>query len=350
MATVASTVKIIKASTQSVRFDDGMIVTAEDLTLGTGHPLALMQVLVRAYFGCGVVCGMALEATASAEDRDPCATSDLAYAVTVRPGVALDCAGFPLELCGPICLDLTPDPCVPPGPLIGDEQRLLHIAIRRAPEVRSASDTGRCGCGGGCACSGEGAGTAGTQCSRIRDAVEVAAFLDLPEGICLAEPEPERASDHACDCLKACPSCDRCGEWVYLGEASIDSSGIVENSVAIGRRAYVKPIACHCGSPDGGDSPSAGAGDQTTIEAKLKLYRDELVKQATETSDQVRAQDELLERMKSQVSNMAVETDGLSKKVEALAQSAPVASNQKLRGELDKLTARIAALEAGRNG
>jgi len=151
------------------------------------HPLALMQVLVRAYFGCGVVCGMALEATANAEDRDPCATSDLAYAVTVRPGVALDCAGFPLELCGPICLDLTPDPCVPPGPLIGDEQRLLHIAIRRAPEVRSASDTGRCGCGGGCACSGEGAGTAGTQCSRIRDAVEVAAFLDLPEGICLAD-------------------------------------------------------------------------------------------------------------------------------------------------------------------
>ena len=50
--------KVQQTSTQAVKFRDGMIITAEDLDAATRYPLNIFQTLIRAYFGCGVVCGL----------------------------------------------------------------------------------------------------------------------------------------------------------------------------------------------------------------------------------------------------------------------------------------------------
>src|SRR4051812_14407875 len=107
-------------STEAVQFSDGMLVTAADLTAAMGYPLSVIQVLLKAYFGCGIVCGFDLtDPTATKGQRDP-ATGKLMppkhppnFVLTVEKGVALGCDAYPIELCGPLKLDLTPDPCRP---------------------------------------------------------------------------------------------------------------------------------------------------------------------------------------------------------------------------------------------
>src|SRR3712207_7968381 len=45
---------------ERVRFHDGMLVSADDLVAATDYPVSLLQSVLRAYFGCGVVCGLDL--------------------------------------------------------------------------------------------------------------------------------------------------------------------------------------------------------------------------------------------------------------------------------------------------
>ncbi|WP_010183116.1 hypothetical protein [Sphingomonas sp. PAMC 26605] len=356
MATAPLTATTFKSSTQSVRFDDGMIVTAEDLTLATGHPLALLQVLVRAYFGCGVVCGFALKPRRDADDHTPCPVPDIQYALSIGTGVALDCAGFPLELCGPVCVDLKPDPCVTPGPLKPGEQRLLHIAIRRVDGPAGATKGG-CGCGGSCGCGGGDQGCASdAQCARLRDAVELGVFLDLPEGICQTKPVAAEATGTTrdqgggpgaglCACLKTCPDCDRCCDWVYLGQATIDENGIVAESVKLDRRAYVKPVACICDATDSKAPPPPSSEGTDAITAKLNLYRDESVKTSDAIMARSEAQEAVIKTLQDQLATVQTANADLGAQIQRLSQATTPATNQKLRAELDKMTARIEKLE-----
>src|SRR4051812_5314156 len=107
-----------KASTQAVNFTDGMLVTAEDLGAAMHYPLGVLQVLARSYFGCGIVCGLDLELTkpppaaqqggygaSESEGSAPPATPN--FVLLVKSGVALDCAGLPIELCDTVKLDLS---------------------------------------------------------------------------------------------------------------------------------------------------------------------------------------------------------------------------------------------------
>lgn len=354
MATAPLKSTTFKSSTQSVHFDDGMIVTAEDLTLATGHPLALMQVLVRAFFGCGVVCGLALKPTRDADDHTPCPVPDIQYALTVGPGVALDCMGFPLELCGPVCVDLKPDPCVAPGPLTNGEQRLLHIAIRRTAGSAGATKGG-CGCGDpGCASDG--------QCARVRDAVEIGVFVDPPEGICQTKPVATDAKGATreqggggagaglCDCLKTCPGCDRCSDWVYLGQATIDESGIVAESVKLDRRAYVKPVACICDATGSEAPPQQSNDGGDAITAKLNQYREEIVKSTGAITAQTQAQETVIKDLRAQFDKVQIVNTDLVAQVQKLSQAATVATNQKLRADLDKMVARVDRLEVPQDG
>lgn len=269
MTTTLLAEKTLKASTQSIRFKDGMLVTAEDLETATSYPLDVIQVLVRAYFGCGIVCGFELASDKRVgkrgESDNNCPPPNSTYVLEIGYGVALDCHGFPIELCGPFRIDLTPDPCAKAGPITGKDTRRVQIAIRRSNEGGPSPHP--CGCKGGCSggCSGdcdEGCGE--QQCSRLRDHVVVGSFdfEALPDNICRREPpkpdkddkcnghdqvEASREQDpkkDICGCLMECGR-DCCGEsWVLLGTVTLDAWGITD--VDTSARRYVKPIECPC--------------------------------------------------------------------------------------------------------
>jgi hypothetical protein len=260
---------LVPTSIERVQFHDGQLVDAEALTSATMFPVSLLQLVLRSYLGCGIVCG--LEVIRPDEER-PC--------VRIRPGVMVDCDGYPVELCREVVLDLTPDPCA-----CETEPRTLCIVMRRA----TSEDAPRQPCGCGCGCGG----TEGSHhdCNRARDQVLIKA-VDLerldpvrdhvcsklsddpgggddsgkpgePEAPGAAGPraEPDRASilgpgseqEHPdCACLMACA--ERCcaeRSWVLLACITIRhaddqgcASGYTLGEVDPDGRKYVKPIEC----------------------------------------------------------------------------------------------------------
>jgi hypothetical protein len=248
-------------STEAVQFSNGMLVTAEDLTAAMRYPLAVIQVLLKAYFGCGIVCGLDLKDPAAERDAGTggerraagaAATSkpERNFILTVEKGVALGCDGYPIEVCGPLRLDLTPDPCRP--------EMLSKPRIVAARRVTAAEAAARpCGCG---STGGEPA----QQCTRMQDHVLVQAFYEDQMPTELRPAAPRSASETAggmaaadlagewataaaavCNCLKQCGECACCGEpWVLLGAVIVNEDGLGEID-RTGRR-YVKPIACVC--------------------------------------------------------------------------------------------------------
>ena len=121
--TTADPQVLVPTSIERVQFHDGQLVDADALTTAMMFPVSLLQVVLRSYLGCGIVCG--LEVVRPDEER-PC--------VRIRPGVMVDCHGFPVELCREVVLDLTPDPCA-----CETEPRTLCILMRRATSEDAAA-------------------------------------------------------------------------------------------------------------------------------------------------------------------------------------------------------------------
>ena len=257
---------LVPTSIERVQFHDGQLVDAEALTTAMMFPVSLLQLVLRSYLGCGIVCG--LEVIRPDEER-PC--------VRIRPGVMVDCHGYPVELCREVVLDLTPDPCA-----CETEPRTLCIVMRRA----TSEDAPRqpCGCGGT-------EGSSHHNCNRVRDQVLIKAVdleqLDpVRDHVCsklsddpgerrgcgkAGEPETPGASESGreldrasilgpgserehpdCACLMACA--ERCcaeRSWVLLACITIShaddqgcASGYTLGEVDPDGRKYVKPIEC----------------------------------------------------------------------------------------------------------
>jgi hypothetical protein len=249
---------LVPTSIERVQFHDGQIVDAEALTTAMMFPASLLQLVLRSYLGCGIVCG--LEVVRPDEER-PC--------VRIRPGVMVDCHGYPVELCREVVIDLTPDPCA-----CETEPRTLCIVMRRA----TSEDAPRQPCGCGCGCGG----TEGSHhdCNRVRDQVLIKAvdlerldpvrdhvcskLSDEPSGSHDSEKPSEEHPD--CACLMACA--ERCcaeRSWVLLACITISpaddkgcASGYTLGDVDPGGRKYVKPIECCRSSHQAGPEPSDG--------------------------------------------------------------------------------------------
>jgi hypothetical protein len=243
--------RVVGTTLESVKFSDGMVVTADDLDAAMTYPADMLQTVLRSYFGCGLVCGLSMVPDVKAGVAEN-------YLLCINAGLAVDCDGFPVELCVKVNLDLTPDPCA----LLPDEGEQIYIAIRRVTSDEAPRD--------GCGCSTD-VDDPRFQCSRTRNHTLVKAFrkseLDGMRGVC-ALPDPDRGPSPSgkptvgaaavpaveegsgptslCECLKQCPSCDHAPEsWILLGCVTIvDGKGIVE--VDDRRRRYVKPVHCAC--------------------------------------------------------------------------------------------------------
>jgi len=258
-------------STEAVQFTDGMLVTADDLTAAMRYPLAVVQVLLKAWFGCGVVCGLDLRNPAAGKGGEKASGEAGAtgtaqgkvpekrypnFILTVEKGVALGCDGYPIEICGPLKLDLTPDPC-----RLDRNPQKLFIAARRVTAAEAAARP--------CGCAPTG-GEPAQQCTRMRDHALVQAFDQdhLPADICRtpapakesgedaqAAPAPEEkltGTAAVCACVKQCGECACCGEpWVLLGSVWVGEQGLdrIDTSGTSGRR-WVKPIACACAASE----------------------------------------------------------------------------------------------------
>ncbi|MCG6986334.1 MAG: hypothetical protein LJE61_14170 [Thiocapsa sp.] len=257
---------------ESVNFTDGMIVTADDLSTAMAYPIALMQSVNRAVFGCGVVCGFELkpdpDLCGKTERCDPCDDySELAYpsfTVQIGRGTAIDCAGLPVELCKPVSFDLGDKQC-------GCDARegKVCIFIRRL----SSPEAPRGDC---CGSADER-----VQCSRLQDHVEIRAFPmgEEPENACMypfddpngnangcgdSEPQGSDTSgtyseahrgwrwpehDETCKCLTTCSEFDCCGEgWILIGCLELCKGGILVDSFdnPYKNRKWIKTIECFC--------------------------------------------------------------------------------------------------------
>ncbi len=242
-------------SLQQVRFNDGMIVTAEDLQDAASYPLDVFKTLIRAFFGCGIVCGLKVEPTGADQ-------AGKTWCVEVQPGVALDCHGHPIELCRPVKFNLNEaylcDHNLP---------ECVCIAIRRCTTEESPRPNPSCS---------EEKGGQEYDCTRVREQVMIKVFdpedtSDRPRNICMEDPKSLGCSrdgeqdsgsegnstnqdkeldltkvlEDFCKCIKACPDKECCGEsWVLLACVELGNHGVV--SVENRLRKYVKPIHCLC--------------------------------------------------------------------------------------------------------
>jgi hypothetical protein len=233
--------KVKPTTIESVKFRDGMIVTADDLDAGMRYPASLLQTVLRSYFGCGVVCGLGLRV------KDPVGEQPT-WVLCVDRGVAIDCQGHPIELCAPVELDLSPAHCACEAP---PEQ--VCIALRRITSDEVPRDA--------CSCDVD---DPRFDCRRIREHVVIRAFTkeefdDLPGAVCRrtqsdegasagatatggAGPGAEQWSEELTESLTACPRCT-CGEcWILLGCVALaEDKGITGKPDTTGR-LWVKPI------------------------------------------------------------------------------------------------------------
>ena len=235
---------------ERVHFFDGMILTADDLEAERRYHLTRSQIINRAVFGCGIACGLEVEKH-PAKDQASCF-------VCIRPGVAFDCCGDPLELCRAVKLDLDPDPCKEPP-------ERVCILIRRRDGKPQAGEA--CGCGK----------PAGDGPRRLREEVEIRVADSKTIGwddVCRTppkktpsqdagdcgdpEPEPQPEPD-PCACLKECESCaDCCDGWILLACVDLLTADGAEccpspdrdrcriDAIDDSGRKYIKPIRCHC--------------------------------------------------------------------------------------------------------
>jgi len=210
----------------STIFSDGMVVRADDLDNAMTYPASLVLTLVRAYFGCGIVCGLEVKAIENPSGK-------LGYCLRIEPGVGIDCEGYPLQLCKPLQVDLTPDPCA-----CEKAPRCLYLAMRRDTVDEAPTKEAE----------GGDDGKPRFKYRRRRQLVHVKVFRpkQLPEQLCARETaSPEGDAVDPCDCLKTCAPCNCCGpSWLLLARIELGDCGVTSVDPAL--RRYVKPIECRC--------------------------------------------------------------------------------------------------------
>ena len=142
------------------KFSPGIMLLDEDLTAAVEYPRTLTRLLFRSLFGCGVVCGFEVVAA-----LPECGN----LKVTVKPGVALDGRGDPIELCSDQVLGL------------GCEEKLkqLWLVISRSGEHSCVPRN--------VACPGDDDGKSAVP-TRTKDCFEIKLLQAPPSHACGCQP------------------------------------------------------------------------------------------------------------------------------------------------------------------
>jgi hypothetical protein len=149
------------------RFEPGALLLDEDLTAIVDHTRDLSRLLFRSLFGCGVICGFRV--TAQVECGN--------LIVAVAPGVALDCKGDPIEMCGQQTLGM---PCI--ERVLQDQ---LWVLIRRSARDHTCAPRD-------VACPSDDGGA--YKPTRAKDCFELTLTKDEPEHACGCPELPTAAA------------------------------------------------------------------------------------------------------------------------------------------------------------
>lgn len=226
-------------------FSPGQMLQHDDLTALADYTRMLMQLMLKSFFGCGVVCGLCVKAIFQCDKVD----------VTVDPGVAVDCCGNLIQVTKPVTISLDRQKDL--GSSL--KYRELWVVLRQF-EKGSAPRAAACP-------SDDDEAT--NVCTREVCWYEVQVRGDLPDCACgcvqkaTAEAakqgarweldencyEKQESGECECECHCAGPcdcNCDCGGNWVVLAYVKLDEKKLesgtradlqVDHTV----RRYVRP-------------------------------------------------------------------------------------------------------------
>jgi len=172
--------KTVTGLLERPRYSPGLILQDSDLTAAVDYTRELNRLLFRSLFGCGVICGLDI----SVEEK-------CGLQVTVRPGLALDGCGDPVQLPSAVTITL-------------DEKDGVIADDGNAPRVRDFWVT-LCGKEKLCAprailCDADEEDGA-PQATRIRSLAEVSIDFERPHCVCECSAPGERLNDQELDAL-----------------------------------------------------------------------------------------------------------------------------------------------------
>jgi hypothetical protein len=237
------------------RFGPGMLLHHEDLEQLNIYTRSLSRLLFQSFFGCGVICGLVIE-----EVVEECKK----LKVTIKPGVALSCAG------DPVYVPATKDVFTKEGLELDVNLKLWVVLCGTtkccAPRVTS------------CSCDDD---ETASDCTREKDAFEIRLMLEAPKCACACLPPkdgeelpPLPADDHClcsgkkchedhyagiCGCT--CGECTGCDcKCILL--ASIEKIGDTEEwKVDHSVRRFIRPVLMRDPQPEHDKAALASGGD-----------------------------------------------------------------------------------------
>jgi hypothetical protein len=148
------------SSLQRPKFNAGQLLEDDDLNAGVIYTQQLMSILMRSLFGCGVICGLDLEAKVDCKK----------LVITVHGGLALDCLGNPIQLEKTDTITLDPG-CDPLPPVV-------WVAICSTEKCCRPKEAD---------CSSDDAGQA--QYTRIRYGYDIKVYDKIPTCACHCGPD-----------------------------------------------------------------------------------------------------------------------------------------------------------------
>jgi hypothetical protein len=194
-------------------YSPGLLLEDEDLTAGVEYTRNLSRLLFRSLFGCGVICGLKLEAITDCGGK--------ILVIKVGKGVALDGEGNAIELPKDVMVRYDPG-CDPFATHLW--VAVCHTTIDCRP--RDAD----------CAWDEDGK----TVKTRVREGYKVKVFTGdtPPEDVCICGGG--KAGDQDCDCGCSCGCC------VLVGEITIESGksplGIGDWSIFDNNVRQIRPV------------------------------------------------------------------------------------------------------------
>lgn len=236
-------------------FSPGQMLQHDDLTALADYTRNLTRLMLRSLFGCGVVCGLCVDAEYDCNR----------LTVTIQPGVALNCCGDPIQVTKTVCI------VVDPKCDFSSLQDKLWVVLRGFQKCCAPRPA---------TCASDDDEEVKNVCTRENYYYEIQLWDSAPECACTCAPADQRAQEAAVrnmevlgkrrpeiammaslfgscyrdhyfgKCVCGCSDCEDCEcEWIVLGCIAKPDKPEDEWRVDHEVRRYVRPMLApdfHC--------------------------------------------------------------------------------------------------------